>query len=161
MRTSKGNTRELPFPGGAFRPRDEGDRGRVLVECSDPALAWVVEERLVEEGYDAVSCWGPTRGGGAGCPLLCGKGCPLVESADVIVQSIPFSQRKTFPILEAVREAVPQTPVCVEVAEPSRWKLGEALAGCAIIDLPMTTDRLLAAVDGCTRHQALGGLALD
>jgi hypothetical protein len=81
------------------------------------------------------------------CPVIAGGSCRLAESADLIVQSFPSKDRRRFPILEALRKSLPDTPVCVEVAKPSFWKFADALDGCTVVDQPMRSSTLVAAVD--------------
>lgn len=108
-----------PYPDRAFSRPDR--KGRVLIESSDPCVAWANEDTLLAAGYDVAVCWGPVPDGGTPCPLITGGRCLLAEDADVIVQSFAVGEREVFPMY------------------------GE-LDGC-VLELPIDPQDLVAAVD--------------
>lgn len=149
------DTRQLPYPDRAW-DRDNRRR-RVLVESSDPSIAWAAETILGRAGYEVAVCWGPATLPGSACPMVeCGR-CALAQGADAIVQSFGLFEHDRFPILHALRTHAPKIPICVEVPGPARDTFGDDLKGCTVIDQPMTPQRLLDAIEkavGTSKEEA-------
>ena len=61
------------------------ERPRILVEAG--AGHWPGETAARAGGFDVLTCRGPGEHGH--CPLLEGRGCPLVDGADVVVVQFP------------------------------------------------------------------------
>lgn len=116
------------------------DRPRVLIENPDQADLWAHSGILRDAGYDVAVCTGPDE---ASCPLLVHGHCSLVEGADVIVSSTDLSQSRG--ILAAISRKRPAALV-VEGPKNVLEREAEAIGGATVIALPVTNDRLLAAV---------------
>jgi hypothetical protein len=135
--------RSLPFPDGSF-PDTDAHR-RVLIESSDPCLGWAAGDLLREEGFAVAMCWARGPGGPASCPMIDVGWCPLVEAADVIVQSFEAAERKGFPILEVIRDAYPEKQICVDDPRGG-WQVLEEWARTGAIDTRTAPARLVDAV---------------
>lgn len=61
---------------------DDGDRVRVLLECSPDASPSLIASLIEREGYAVRTCEGPTDDA---CDLLDRGACSLIDGADVVV----------------------------------------------------------------------------
>lgn len=109
----------LPHPDASFG-RAEGRR-RVLIECSDPCLAWAAAEELRRGGFEVATCWALGSGGPPRCPVTEGRRCVLVAQADVIVRAFAGREAQHEAIVEAVDRAAPETPVCLLTSDGAGW----------------------------------------
>jgi hypothetical protein len=100
---------------GNWRSLRPGMRPRVLVESSDAAEQWAMEEALRGAGYEVAVCDGPSVYG-APWPLVRQGECALAAGADVIVNGLPLGLEgcqvmpfsvTTAGLLTAVREVAP------------------------------------------------------
>lgn len=60
-----------------------------------------------------LACPGPQKGG-AGCPVLEGKPCPLAANADVIVFALDPADAASADVLAGHRDVHPGVPLCVD-----------------------------------------------
>ena len=134
-------------------------RPRVLIENPDGADLWAHSAILRDAGYDVAVCQGPSENvNGRGflrgfsrrdevepalCPMLENGRCKLVDGADVIVSSTDLPQsRSILSILS--RRSLPA--LVVEGTKSVIEREAEAIGGAGVIELPVTEQRLLAAV---------------
>lgn len=114
-------------------------RPRVLVEEADPALQFAVEGILGAAGYEVAGCGGPEALRAGACPLVEEGRCSLVEGADVILNSLGLGTAADRAVLAAVRKAVPDTPVVVELPQPEVAGHRAELVGCRVALCPITS----------------------
>lgn len=120
-------------------------RPRVLVESSDAAEQWAMEEALRAAGYEVAVCDGPGVYGSP-CPLVQTGECALAAGADVIVNGFPLGLPDNQDVLWALQERCPATPVIVEARRHEVERYATLLEGCQIMPFSLTTAGLLSAV---------------
>ena len=130
---------------GDWGSRRPGMRPRVLVESSDAAEQWAMEEALRGAGYEVAVCDGPSVYG-APCPLVRQGECALAAGADVIVNGFPLGVPDNQDVIGALQERCPATPVIVEARRHEVEKFAELLEGCQVMPFSVTTAVLLSAV---------------
>lgn len=131
---------DLPYPSAHFESR----RRKVLVETPDEAFAWAAERILDEAGYEVAVCYGP--GNREECPVVAGAHCALADEANVIFFAHRLSDERAREVLDALRDAYPDTPLCVEIPEPSVPRYAEQLDRCSIVTVPVTRRRLISSI---------------
>lgn len=140
----------------ASSPRQR--RHRVLLEEPDPAVAWAAWRSLGRWGYDVSWCPGPVPGQGDAperpCALVTAGRCPLLEHADVVVSSLQWDKEACRQVLEALGCQPPGTPVIVEVLSPSSSRVAPLLEGKRVLNTPVVSTTLLAAVDESVGRRA-------
>lgn len=123
-----------------------GPRLRVLVE----AATWSTREQLTtilrRAGHDAAACPGP-EGASQRCSLAAGHGCGAAEGCDVVVHALASWDPRNLEALRALRARLPDTPVVVETPAIVAARLPEELEGCIVVEPPLRTGTLLAAVE--------------
>jgi hypothetical protein len=68
-------------------PGRPGHRPRVLVEDDHPALAISDFSEFERAGFDVAYCSGPDAAG-AGCPVLRGQRCALLDGTDAVLHGL-------------------------------------------------------------------------
>jgi len=128
----------------------------VLVEIVGPQIAAAVAGVLRDEGYQAAVCGGPGALPTGRCPLVEGRGCPLVEQADVVVHALGLSDPEGRAVLEAHRRSAPGHPIVVVtgLSGPSYTEHGAHPRGATVIDGALTRERLLDAVESAVQATA-------
>jgi len=119
---------------------------RVAVEIQGAQLADAVQRILRAEGYQVAVCGGPSIFPDGQCPLVEGRGCPMVEQADVIVHALGVEDPEGVAVLEAHEEAHPGIRRVVVVGPGPHTQVGDA-AGQVVIEGGLTRDKLLAAIE--------------
>ena len=130
---------------GTWRSVRPGMRPRVLVETSDAAEQWAMEEALRDAGYEVAVCDGPAVYG-APCPLVERGECELAAGANVVVNAFPLRVPENQDVLWALQERCPATPVIVEARRHEVERYAELLEGCQVMPFSVTTAGLLSAV---------------
>ncbi len=121
-------------------------RKRVLVENDAFAELHVIERILTDEGYEVITCAGPSSQERRACPLVEGDGCALVGDADLVVHGLRITEPENEAVLRAIRDQYRDTPVVVEVPMPQLEQLRTTLEGCRVITFPTTRNVLVDAV---------------
>lgn len=102
-----------------------GHRPRVLIEDDHPALAISDFSRFEQAGFDIAFCSGPGRDPAA-CPLLCGRTCPALAAADVVLHDLDPG----LGIAEAIRRQRPGISVVAEQRRGADGSLQPVPEGC-------------------------------
>lgn len=102
-----------------------GHRPRVLIEDDHPALAISDFSRFEQAGFDIAFCSGPD-GDPAACPLLCGRQCPALAAADVVLHDLDPG----LGIAEAIRRQRPGISVVAEQRRGADGSLQPVPEGC-------------------------------
>jgi hypothetical protein len=132
---------------GVWRVR--GARTRVLVEIPDGAELAAHAAVLRDAGYDVAACAGPsTEGRETGsertvCPLVAGQRCRLVDGADVVVSSMSLVDARDILGVHASSGRA----LVVEGAPHALERDRDTLGGATLVAEPVTSGRLLAAVE--------------
>ncbi len=149
------------------------DGPRVLIEHPDRAVLSAQAEILREAGYNVAMCAGPQSGAGVEltlhhgsqlpedvqplprekrlvCPLAAGQRCPLVEGADVVVTTTELVDGQA---VLAAHGANAERALVVEGPSPTLART-ELPPEAAVVALPVTAARLLAAVDHALQAEA-------
>jgi hypothetical protein len=111
-------------------------RKRVLVEGPD---SWALAEELESAGYEVAICHGPE--GNERCPLLVSNQCAAAAGADAIVSALPAADGD--PIVRALADAYPNTPVVVEAPQYAADRYPTARR---VIETPLSTSDVLDAL---------------
>lgn len=123
------------------------DRGRtVLVEYPSFGTPGVLVDVLERAGYDTIVCSGPGDMTGV-CHLLETGDCPWADAADAVFNGFGLGTDEHRRIIEALRREHPDTPVVVEATPPQAEAHADVVAGCLRCDTPLTSGKLLAAVE--------------
>lgn len=89
-----------------------GDAPRVLVEAA--GHRWSRTSALDASGYEVITCGGPAHRGTAGCPVLEGERCPLVDGADAVVVALRPDDPRTEELIAAHRRLCPELRIVVQ-----------------------------------------------
>jgi len=116
-------------------------RRRVLVECDDPTIQDGLARVLDESGYEVSVCAGPASRT-AGCPLVAGGHCGLVENAQVVVHALDPAVLPNREVLAALGVGCPDTPIIVEAGFAS----GDEPPNVRRVRFPVSRAALLDAV---------------
>lgn len=119
---------------------------RVLVEDPDGAEQWARTSILTQAGYDVAACRGPGATGPPRCPLVEQGTCAMAEGADVVLSSLPVTQRASREVIRSLRTRLPDTPVVVEAPHAQATLYADALEGCQVEATPLTQGRLRQVV---------------
>lgn len=122
----------------------EGDV-RVLVEAPEWHQRESISTFLRSQGFAPVSCPGP-EGADGRCSLAAGHGCTAAVEADVVVHAMPHSDPRNREALRSLRRTLPDTPVVVEVPEPTLRQRADDYDGCVAVHPPVSNDELLTAI---------------
>jgi hypothetical protein len=120
---------------------------QLLIETDDPALTIADFTTFLEAGFDVTVCGGPDVS--ESCPALDGYPCPLVESADVVLNEIRDSITR-HAIARTLRELSPDVPILVHV-RPGREDTTPA--GC----IPLATTTSVSGQIAAIRKAAVSG----
>jgi hypothetical protein len=118
-------------------------RLRLVVETDDAALG-ISEFACFSSTFDVLACSGPREGDR--CPAVDGQPCPLVESADVVLNRLtdPDAQRD---VVEGVHATSPSVPMVVALPAGLELPLPD---GCVPLRATTSTSGQLHAL----RHAA-------
>jgi CheY-like chemotaxis protein len=123
-----------------------GERARVLVEAAEWGDRTMIAAVLQGAGYATVGCAGP-EGTGHRCLLATGAGCTAALEADVVVHALRTTDPRNLEALRALRRERPDLPVVVEASAAVTRQRADDLAGCWVVEAPLTPERLLDAVE--------------
>jgi hypothetical protein len=127
---------------------------RVLVVNHDIDLADLEVDSLRRRGYEVQECQGPI---GAKCPILSGRPCSLVQSADVVVYDAWATGEPdgAVELIGGLRQFHPDVPVVLTASgiEPSWIELTGPLAITPLVGAPIG-DRLAATIDEAVARDA-------
>jgi CheY-like chemotaxis protein len=121
-------------------------RPTVLIEDPDPAWRRMMEGALPDLGYDVAFCDGPAHLPG-GCRLVEQGACPLVESADVVLNSLNLDELGNREVLAALHTFHPRTPVIALVSHREAREHPSCLHGCTVEHFPTTIHDLLGLLE--------------
>ena len=119
-------------------------RRRVLIEDPDPAWRRMMERALPD--HDVVFCGGPGQLAG-GCRLIEQRNCPLVESADVVLNSLNLDESENRAVLATLRTSYPRTPVVALVSPREGREHPSCLHGCTVEYFPTSIHDLLGLLE--------------
>ena len=125
--------RERRWNGPSF-PASAAGRKRVVIEGGDGAERWLLARAFAEAGFDVARRAGPIENGGP-CPLVAGRGCDAVESADAVVNLLGLRSRACEDVLRAVREVAPRAALVAQATAVDRGASEPVLAetACAVV----------------------------
>lgn len=120
-------------------------RQTVLVEHADGATRWAAERSLRRDGFDVVTCPGPSRH--RDCPLLTGNACDLLDRADLVLNGI--SGRAGEALMQTQRTHLPLRVTRLDPA-PSRHGriVGDRFHVVAALDHALRRERRPGATTG-------------
>jgi len=128
-------------------PPSVGTRPEVLLEAPEGADTGALWGLLADAGYRVSWCPGPSGAAPSWCPLLGGHRCALVESADVVLCALGFSDASCRQVLEGLRRLHPDTPVIVEtpMSQAVRWE--SLLQGHPVLPMPPSSRAVIEDVE--------------
>ena len=128
------------FPSSASKPT------RAVVEGADGAERWLVARALEDAGFDVATCDGPIEQSGP-CPLVAGRGCSALESADVVVNLLGLRKPLVQEIVQAVRAAAPEIGIVAEGSSYDTERLAALQSDCvcAVVS-PLASAQSVAAI---------------
>ena len=119
----------------------------MLIEAGDGAEAFARVKLFERHGYDAAWCPGPPQALGSRCPLVAGRGCPLTDWADVVVNSLGIEHPAGREVLESMRRSRPDLPVVLEARRDALDAWPELVKGHRVIEAPTRPAALLDTVE--------------
>jgi hypothetical protein len=126
---------------------------RVLVVNHDTDLADEEVDSLRRRGYEVRECLGPI---GAACPILAGRGCELVDWAEVLVYDAWATGEPDGAqgLIEGLRGAHPEVPIVLSASgmEPSWIETAGPHRITPLVGVP-TGARLAAAIEQALRPE--------
>lgn len=144
---------------GPSSPQATTMRERVVVEGGDGAEQWIIARAIEKGGFDVARCGRPTEIGGR-CPLLTGRSCNAIKSADVVVNLLGIRSRDGEDILRAVRAAAPNVGIVTQATALDCERHSALLAECACTVVSprasaseITSAVLRAAADRAPTHR--------
>ena len=130
----------------------------VLLEAPEGAAAefWGI---LGDGGAQVSWCPGPEGPSPAWCPLMAGRRCSLVESADVVIFALGLETAPCRQVLAELERLHPETAVIVQASAPDAARWSPVLDGHTVLPAPLSRDTLLhevaaAAAAFCSRSAA-------
>jgi hypothetical protein len=145
--------------GGSRLDEERGHRGsktgsarplRVLVEIPDVPEGTVLWRELTGLGFEVSWCPGPEGPPASWCPLMGGRACDLVDSADVVISSLGFDSSGCREVLAKIRSLHPGARVIVEVNETEAVTWASLVDGYQVIRRPVTAQALSDAIERAT-----------
>lgn len=118
---------------------------RVVIEHTDPDEAHAQQEALRAAGAAVNVCQGAMALPDQTCPVLGGRGCSLIEEADVVLHDLDIEDPGDREVLRSVREAYPQVPIVVEAPLDLAREHAETLEGVTVSP-PFDMDALVRTV---------------
>lgn len=116
---------------------------RVLIEDPDPTWHRMIGDALPSHGYEVIFCAGP-EARPDGCSLVTERACPLVESADVVINSLTLDRPENRAVLTALRTSHPHTPRIALMSHRDCREHPNCLHGCTVEYFPTTIHDLVA-----------------
>ena len=118
-------------------------RPKLLIEDPD---AWAYAEHFEGAGFDVALCAGPQPVGDqcARCPLVWEGHCTAVDSADVVLSSLPGDVGK--PVVHALAERSRRLPTVLHVPAPQADAYRELFEDATVVPVPATFAELETAV---------------
>jgi CheY-like chemotaxis protein len=107
----------------------------------------MMDRSLADHGYEVFFCPGPKKLAG-GCRLVEQRHCPLVESVDVILNSLNLDESDNRAVLAALRTSYPRTPVIALVSHREGREHPSCLHGCTVEYFPTSIHDLYGLLDG-------------
>jgi GNAT superfamily N-acetyltransferase len=131
-----------------------GEGPKVLIEGRG-WLGRLDELALRDRGYNVAVCLGPPSAGQGthGCPVLAGDRCPMVDSADALVFSLPLRTEAGRRLLRTHTRRGNSPPVCVELPAPLPAGDRRQLRGHPVV--AARAAEVVAAVDDLLRDAPL------
>lgn len=143
----------FPAPVGTWPAATEGRR--VVVEHEDSAWQTAAARILETAGYEVACCGGPLQLPQRRCSLAVDHRCPLVESADLVINGLGISDPVNRDVLIALRARCDQSPVIVaEIPPPQLADAPVEIAGFRTIPVSVGSRDLVAAVDDILHSRA-------
>lgn len=124
---------------------------RVLIEAPDGPEGTTIWQVLRDSGYETLWCPGPAGPPESWCPLMGGRRCDLVASADVIVSSLGFGHSTCREVLAKLHSLHPEARVVVEASPSAARKWSPVLGGYQVVLSPVSARSLLDAVERAAR----------
>lgn len=132
---------------------------RVLIEAPDGPDGTTIWQVLTDNGYEVSWCPGPAGPPETWCPLMSGRRCDLVESADVIVSCLGLGQCTCREVLAKLHSLHPEARVIVEASPSASRKWSSLLEGYQVLGSPISARSLLEAVELSARAARGNGAA--
>jgi hypothetical protein len=124
---------------------DSSGRMRVLLECPPSATPSIIADLIERNGYQVRTCTGPNDR--HACDLLEHGACELVDGADAVVNMLNVRTEPGRSVAEVVLSQRRPPKVIVEVAQADLAVDGLELAGASVLAMPVTSKRLINAID--------------
>lgn len=119
-------------------------RPRVVIESRRADAAQAQAEVLAQAGLDPVICAGPAEHG-AGCPLLEGQPCDLVEDADAVLYDLDLEVLEDRQVLRALGARHPSLPIVTERTTAEVRRFDRDLGRCTVV-VPFSSEHTRDAV---------------
>ena len=111
-----------------------GDRPpSVLLEVPDEARACALWGVLADAGCEVSWCPGPSAEAPSWCPMLGGRRCCLVESADLVLFGLDLDDDDGRRVLSGLRALHHDATIVVEADADQVQRRADALAGCRVL----------------------------
>lgn len=122
---------------------DSPGRPRLLIEDPD---AWAYADHFTSLGYNVATCSGPQLEGPdcSRCSLVWEGSCSAVDSADVILTSLPLDV--ALPIVQAIGERAGSVATVLHVPEQHAARYEQLLGEVTIVPFPASLPELETAV---------------
>jgi hypothetical protein len=122
------------------------DRPHAVIEHADGAWQAAAARALERAGYDVACCGGPSQLPRGRCPLIEGRGCALIEGADVIVNGLGLHDPANRTLIEALRSTHPAVPLVVEAPRSDLASFADELDGSHTVPFPVRSSKVLVEI---------------
>ena len=123
----------------------------VLLEAPEGTEAGRIWGILEEGGFRVSWCPGPQGPPAAWCPVMGGRRCALIDSADVVVSALGLSDSSCRQVLEGIERLHPDASVIVAASPAEAGECSQLLHGCTVLPPPLPAQALLAAAGASCR----------
>jgi len=126
-----------------LEPRRSSAQRRVVIEHEDTAWQVAASRALERAGFEVVCCDGPNKLRHRGCPLLAGRPCELVDSADVVINGLGLRDAPNRDLLTTMRRTHPGLALVVEAPRRDLAEYPDIVADCEALAFPIRSAKVL------------------